>query len=99
VLSWLATRVKALSGTAPLTLTSAVADDRLQQLFGYSDPPAAAGWSFTIQRHYADARQATAFQSVLDQLQALNLIAWERYPSEIEVTVASDAASILAHGV
>jgi hypothetical protein len=99
VLSWLATRVKALSGAAPLTLSSAVADDRLQQLFGYSDPPAAAGWSFTIQRHYADARQATAFQSVLDQLQALNLIAWERYPSEIEVTVASDAASILAHGV
>ena len=44
-------------------------------------------------------RQAAAFQYVLDRLQALNLIAWQRYPSEIEVTVASDAASLLAHGV
>jgi hypothetical protein len=99
VLGWLASRVKALSGAAPLTLTSAVTDDRLQQLFGYRDPPAAAGWSFTIQRRYVNARQATAFQSVLDRLQALNLIAWQRYPSEIEVTVAGDAASTLAHGV
>ncbi|MFL5823695.1 MAG: transglycosylase SLT domain-containing protein [Solirubrobacteraceae bacterium] len=99
VLIWLASRVKALSGTAPLTLTSAVADDRLEQFFGYSDPPAAAGWSFTIRRHYVDGRQAAAFQAVLDRLQALNLIAWQRFPSEIEITVAGDAASILAHGV
>jgi hypothetical protein len=99
VLGWMAGRVRALSGAAPLTLTSAVADERLQQLFGYSDAPSAAGWSFTIQRRYVNGRQAAAFQSVLDRLQALNLIAWERYPSEIEVTVAGDAAATLAHGV
>ena len=42
--------------------------------------------------------QAAAFQAMLDRLQALNLIAWERFPSEIEVTVASDASQALVHG-
>jgi hypothetical protein len=35
---------------------------------------------------------------MLDRLQALDLIAWERFPSEIEVTVASDASQALVHG-
>jgi hypothetical protein len=80
-------------------VTSAVSDQRYQALFGYSDPPASAGWSFTIARRYVNGRQAAAFQAVLDRLQALNLIAWQRYPTEIEITVAGDAGQALAHGV
>ena len=99
VLSWIGVRVRGLSGAAPLTVTGAVSDERYQALFGYTDPPSAGGWSFTISRHYLNGRQATAFQSVLDRLQSLNLIAWQRYPAEIEVTVAGDAGRVLARGV
>ncbi len=95
----LAARVRTLSGgAAPLIVTSAVTDERYQQGLGISDPPAAAGWSFTIARRYVDHAQALAFQAMLDRLQALNVIAWQRFPSEIEVTVASDASQVLVHG-
>jgi hypothetical protein len=91
--------VRTLSGgAAPLTVTSAVSDDRYQQQLGINDPPAAAGWSFTIARHYASGAQALAFQAMLDRLQSLNVIAWERYPSEIEITVASGAAHVIVDG-
>jgi hypothetical protein len=97
----LAARVRTLSNdpTSTLTVTSAVSDERYQQLLGVSDPPAAAGWSFTIARRYVNEAQAGAFQAMLDRLQALNLIAWQRFPSLIEVTVASDASQVLGHGV
>ena len=96
----LAARVRSLSGSprSTLTVTSAVSDLRYQQLLGVSDPPAAGGWSFTIARHYAGRAQAAALQAMLDRLQALDLIAWERFSSEIEVTVASDASQALVHG-
>ena len=95
----LAARVRTLSGGAtPLIVTSAVSDERYQQLLGVSDPPAAAGWSFTIARRYVKPAQADAFQAMLDRLQALNVIAWQRFPSEIEITVASDASQVLVHG-
>jgi hypothetical protein len=96
----LAARVRDLSKlpTSTLTVTSTVSDRRYQGLLGVSDPPAAAGWSFTIARDYVSRVQADAFQAMLDRLQALNLIAWERFPSEIEVTVASDASQALVHG-
>jgi hypothetical protein len=96
----LAARVRALSRlpASTLTVTSAVSDERYQQLLGVSDPPAAAGWSFTIARTYASQAQAAAFQAMLDRLQALNLIAWQRFPSEIEITVAADAAQAIVHG-
>jgi hypothetical protein len=100
VLVELAARVRALSGVhAPLIVAGAVTDMRYQQLLGTSDPPAAAGWTFTIARRYAALAQARALQAMLDRLQALNLIAWTRYPGDIEVTVASDAARVIAHGV
>lgn len=99
VLSWIGRRVKDLSASGPLTVTSAVSDQRYQAVYGYADSPAAGGWSFTISRHYVGGRQAAAFQSVLDLLQSLNLIAWQRYPAEIEVTVAADAGRVLARGV
>jgi hypothetical protein len=96
----LASRVRALSGSpsTTLTVTSAVSDLRYQQLLGISDPAAAAGWSFTIARRYARHAQAVAFQAMLDRLQALDVIAWVRFPSEIEVTVASDASRVLVQG-
>jgi hypothetical protein len=99
VLGWIGGHVKALSGAAPLTVASTVSDSRYQEFFGYSDPPAAAGWAFTIARRYVNGRQAVAFQAVLDRLQALDLIAWQRYPAEIEITVAADAGGVLAGGV
>ena len=95
----LAARVRALSGGAtPLIVTAAVSDERYQQLLGVADPPAAAGWSFTIARRYVKPAQADAFQAMLDRLQALNVIAWQRFPSVIEVTVASGASQVLVHG-
>jgi hypothetical protein len=95
----LAARVRALwSGRAPLTVTSTALDQRYEQLLGINDPVAAAGWTFTIARRYASEAQALAFQSMLDRLQALNLIAWQRYPSAIEITVASDAGRVIVNG-
>lgn len=95
----LAGRVRGLAGgAAPLIVSSTVEDGRYQQLLGGIDPPAAAGWSFTIERTYSSGAQASAFQAVRDRLQSLNVIAWERFAEVIEVTVASDAAGVIAHG-
>jgi hypothetical protein len=96
----LAARVRTLAGGAqPLIVTGAVVDERDQRRLGIDDPPAAAGWSFELARSYVSRRQRAALQAMLDRLQSLNLIAWERYPGEIEVTVASDADRVIAHGV
>jgi hypothetical protein len=95
----LAGRVRALwGGRAPLRVTSTVLDRRYQRLLGFDDPVAAAGWAFTIARSYVAEGQALAFQAMLDRLQSLNLIAWQRYPAEIEVTVASDADRVILNG-
>ena len=94
-----AARVRALAGGAvTLIVTSAVSDLRYQQLLGVSDPPAAGGWSFTIARRYVKEAQAAAVQAMLDRLQALDVIAWQRFSSEIEITVAPDASQVLVHG-
>ena len=79
-------------------VSSTVADRRYQRLLGVSDPPAADGWTFTIARRYVSHAQSNAFQAMLDRLEALNLIAWQRYPEEIEVTVASDAGRAIGGG-
>jgi Transglycosylase SLT domain len=92
----LAARVRALSGVAaPLRVHSTVSDVSYQHHLGSSDPPATTGYSFQITRRYASGAQAGAFQAMLDRLQSLNLIAWARGSSTIEVTVASDAGSWL----
>jgi len=96
----LAARVRALAGGgAPLLVTGTVLDRRAQRHLGIDDPPAAAGWSFTFARTYSSERQRAAVQAMLDRLQSLNLIAWQRYPAEIEVTVASDADRVIVGGV
>jgi hypothetical protein len=96
----LAARVRALSGaSAPLLVASTVADRQYLKLL--PDPPApvtSTGYSFAIERRYATPRQAAALQAMLDQLQALNLIAWVRSPQTIEVTVSSDADRVIVDG-
>ncbi len=90
----LAGRVRTLSGgRSPLRVQSTVTDAKYQSSHGVEDPIATTGYAFTIERRYVSPAQAAAFQAVLDRLQSLNLIAWARYSSTIQVTVASDAAS------
>ena len=96
----LAARVRALSGgAAPLTVGSTVVDKRYLGMLGFKDPPAAAGWSFMLARRYVSHAQALALQAMLDRLQALDLIAWVRYPDVIEVTVSSDASRVIESGI
>ena len=96
----LAAQVRRVSGlrTAPLRIQSTVTDGRLADQAGISDPPAETGWAFSVERRYVAPAQATAFQAILDRLQALNLIAWAREPDVIRITVASDAVSWLRRG-
>jgi hypothetical protein len=90
----MAARVRALSGGAePLRVFSTVSDAQYERQAGVDFPAALNGYSFQISRRYANGAQAGAFQAVLDRLQALNLIAWAREPTVIDVTVASDAGN------
>lgn len=94
----IAARVHSLAGGS-LTVTSTVLDDRYERRLGYNDPPGATGFSFQLLRRYSSGRQAQALQFVLDRLQSLNLIAWLRGSSNLEVTVAPDAARVLRRGL
>ncbi|HWF73463.1 MAG TPA: hypothetical protein VG186_08970 [Solirubrobacteraceae bacterium] len=97
----LAARVRALSGTkAPLIVAQAVTDGSYEHALGGSSgySLASSGYRFEIERSYASTAQATAFQAMLDRLQALNLIAWTREPATIDVTVASDAGRTIVDG-
>jgi hypothetical protein len=96
----LAARVRTLSGgAAPLTVTGAVLDDRYQQHVVGTYADADTGYSFQIARRYQNRAQAAAFQATLDRLQALNLIAWERTATTIDITVASDASKVIVDGL
>jgi hypothetical protein len=97
----LAARVRALSGSkAPLIVAQAVTDGSYEHLLGGSSgySLASSGYRFEIERRYGSGAQATAFQAMLDRLQALNLIAWTREPTTIDVTVASDAGRAIVGG-
>jgi hypothetical protein len=95
----LAARVRAISGArAPLIVTNTVADAKYEQRLGFDDPPALTGYTFQIARRYANHAQAVAFQAMLDRLQSLNLIAWIRGTSTIEITVAADADKLITQG-
>ncbi|MGI8479327.1 MAG: hypothetical protein ACR2M2_05650 [Gaiellaceae bacterium] len=99
VLVYMGTRVQALSAaTRALEVTSSVRDDAYQQLLRSGNPEAAQGYSlhttgfaFDVRRRYESGAQAQAFQFLLDDLTARNLIAWVREPAAIHVTVASEA--------
>ena len=98
-LVYIGTRVQALSAaTRPLEVTSSVRDDAYQELLRKGNPEAAQGYSlhttgfaFDVRRRYESGAQAQAFQFLLDDLTARNLIAWVREPAAIHVTVSSDA--------
>jgi hypothetical protein len=96
----LGARVRTLTGDprAVLIVGGAVTDGRYQRSQGIDDPDAGTGYTFSIERRYSSRRQAAAFQATLDRLQALNLIAWTRSPTTIEVTVASDASQVIQGG-
>jgi hypothetical protein len=87
---------RAMSGAAPLLVTSTVRDERYQRLLAAGDIEAThayslhtTGFAFDIARTYRSRAQALAFQFVLDRLAARGLIAWVREPGAIHVTVAS----------
>jgi hypothetical protein len=102
----LAARVRALSGGHDaLTVTSTVRDRAYEAALGATDTaavngysPQTTGYAFEIARAYSSRAQAVALQSMLDRLQALNLIAWVRLPAVIQVTVASDASQVIVSG-
>ena len=86
---------------AQLTMTSAVRDQRYQDLLAQDNAEATSqyslhttGYAFDVLRRYHGRAQAVAFQFLLDRLQALNLIAWVREPAAIHITAASDAARL-----
>ena len=103
LLVYVGTRVRALSGaTQALEVTSTVRDDAYQQLLRSGNPEAAQGYSlhttgyaFDIRRRYESGAQAQAFQFLLDDLTARNLIAWIREPGAIHMTVAAEAETLV----
>jgi hypothetical protein len=100
LLLYLADRVHQLSrAPTPLNLASAVTDSSYQhQLAANGTTPdqlATTGYAFSIQRRYSTGAQAAAFQYELNRLQALNLIAWTRTPTTIDITVASQAQTLI----
>jgi Transglycosylase SLT domain len=103
VARYIAAGVRRISGRPePLTMTSAVRDERYQRLLGLSNPEAThayslhtTGYAFDILRRYRNRAQAVALQFMLDRLQALDLIAWVREPAAIHITVGGEAASLV----
>ena len=98
ILLYIGTGVRAVSGDAPLSVTSAARDRAYQRLLVERNGEATrryslhtTGYAFDILRSYRSRRQALAFQFWLDRLQAMNLIAWVREPSAIHITVSKDA--------
>jgi hypothetical protein len=98
-LAYIGSQVQRIAGSrTPLKLTSTVRDMRYQRALVATDIEATqnyslhtTGYAFDIARDYGSRAQALAFQSVLDRLTALNLVAWVREPRAIHVAVASDA--------
>jgi hypothetical protein len=99
---YLGAQVRALSGQAPLIVTSTVRDGSYQTALAARNSEATrryslhtTGWAFDVLREYRSRRHALAFQFVLDRLRTLNAIAWVREPRAIHVTVSRDAEVLL----
>lgn len=94
----LAARVRGLAGGAgPLGVTGTVTDQAYARRAAVGYPASSTGWGLRVSRHYVSAAQAEALQSLLDRLQSLNLIAWTRDGSVLDLVVAGDAAAWLRH--
>jgi hypothetical protein len=107
VLYYIADRAHAISAVKnPLWVATTVRDSSYQAALvkrklappGYS--LYTTGYSFDIERRYASLAQAEAFQALLNRLQALDVIAWERRPDVIHITVSDQARELtpLVHG-
>jgi hypothetical protein len=99
---YIGAQVRAISGAAPLTITSTVRDDAYQRELKRRNIQAArdyslhtTGWAFDVLRQYRSGRQARAFQFVLDRLQVLGIVAWVREPAAIHIAVSRDAEPLL----
>jgi hypothetical protein len=99
---YIGAQVRALSGQAPLIVTSTVRDGSYQTALADRNHEATrryslhtTGWAFDVLREYRSRRQALAFQFVLDRLRTLNAIAWVREPRAIHITVSYDAELLL----
>ncbi|HVE69503.1 MAG TPA: hypothetical protein VNB64_13075, partial [Solirubrobacteraceae bacterium] len=99
---WMGAKVREISRVPGyLTMTSAVRDERYQDLLVGTNPEATSGYSlhttgyaFDVLRRYRSRAQAVAFQFLLDRLQSLDLIAWVREPAAIHVTASKDAGTV-----
>ena len=103
LLGYLGIGVQAMSGDAPLIVTSAVRDRAYQRRLTDTNREATGGYSlhttgyaFDILRSYRSDKQAVAFQFWLDRLQAMNLIAWVREPDAIHITVSRAARRLVS---
>jgi hypothetical protein len=99
---YIGAQVRALSGQAPLIVTSTVRDAGYQATLVRRNGEATrnfslhtTGWAFDVERRYRSRAQALAFQFELDRLRSLNVIAWVREPDAIHITVSSDAQVLL----
>jgi Family of unknown function (DUF5715) len=99
---YIGAQVRALSGQAPLVVTSTVRDADYQAALVKRNGEATrnfslhtTGWAFDVERRYQSRAQALAFQFELDRLRSLNAIAWVREPDAIHITVSSDAQVLL----
>jgi hypothetical protein len=106
-LYYIADRVHAISAVKnPLWVASTVRDSSYQLALverHLAEPDYSlytTGYSFDIERRYSSHAQAEAFQAVLNRLQALDVIAWERRPDVIHITVSGAARELtpLVHG-
>jgi hypothetical protein len=78
---------------APLLLVHATTGT---STLGNRDPILATGYAFDIARQYASPAQAQAFQFMLDRLQTLNLIAYDRQGALLHVVAGPGAGSLVS---
>jgi hypothetical protein len=101
LLRYLALGVREISGTAPITVTSAARSVKAEErdtrgAFDAEAPPSThtTGYAFDLSRDYRTPAQAQALQFWLDRLTALDVIAWVRQPDTIHVTVGPRAGEL-----
>ncbi|MGI8559595.1 MAG: transglycosylase SLT domain-containing protein [Solirubrobacteraceae bacterium] len=90
-----------IGGTSLLALTAATTDTAdlrtaasASRGLADADPVHASGYAFDIARRYASPAQAQAFQFMLNRLQVLNLIAYQRTQRLIHVVAGPGAAKL-----
>lgn len=99
---YMAAAVRAIGGgSGVLEITAATTDladlrpaARASHDLAETDPLDASGYAFDIARTYGTPAEAQAFQFVLDRLQTLNLIAWNRAGRIIHVVVGPGASTL-----